>query len=55
MRTLWYKGLAKLRKTIEFGKKTLSLKNSSPGAKADFSVSVFAVWYLHIYEIIWNM
>ena len=36
IRTFWYKGLAKIRKKIEFAKKLYSAKNNSSDGKAVF-------------------
>ena len=47
IRTFWYKGLAKTKmKNDEFGK-CLSVKNNSPGSKADFPKKTsFGIWML---------
>ena len=45
--TFWYKGSAKIRENDKFEKKSVSLKNSSPGSEADFSEKfVFGSWTL---------
>ena len=47
IRTFWYKGSAENGKNDQFEKNVMSLKNSSPGSKADFSEkSKFGVWRL---------
>ena len=48
IRTFWYKGSAEIEETNQVrNKHAISLKNSSPDSKADFSEKfVFGIWRL---------
>ena len=47
IQTVWYQGLAKTMNNDKFKKSPLTLKNSSPDSKADFSQRLlFGIWSL---------
>ena len=56
--TFWYKGSSGKKENDKFEKRALSLKNSSPDSKADFSKKVlFLVWRLILsaWRIKWHI